>query len=454
MSNRTINPQPTPSLVPPSNPSSNPSSSQPVVPTDEYFEADFELVQACKKFLKDCDDVRATSSINPFSGKRIKKYKPTFYNVKEKVKDYLNKLDDEEFHSPIRGVEFYVDKVPARDFQTNDYHLTKKVQNDVLVQDWHKKVEKRLKEMESVVKEDDSENRISTWKYNTSLLDIFKDDADFEMKKLRWIEQNPELYSWLDVFKPEVFQHKYLMKHLILHKYNFNHFIGNLHYSCDLFITKRYDAFTNNIPTEQRYAPSMIMLWIYHPLILNGRKFLKKNKMKINDYLKSKPSNLVRIKSQHISSLILANFISKAKVEDLSKIKENYDEYFNRIMTESFIYIDRETIFSRTHFYSMFPDFLANRIRPYRYTYIKFSDLEDFDKIIDMLDNKPKPIPQPPTMPNEIVISSDDEEEIIHMNTEDKSKTKVCAPPRVLLSKRIDPKCELSDISDSSDEER
>jgi len=378
----------------------NNNSTLPPLPGDlaertAYFEAEYEIVEACKKFMKDCEDISKTRVTNPWSSKSIKKYGNTYYKIYQDVKKYLNSLDEEEFHSPIRGVEIIVDKVAPCSEYPVDYHLNKTMQGDVVLDNWHLKIEKNLEiiEKDEVVQEiEDQKSKILNWKYDSLILNIT--DEELERKKLRWIERNIQLYSFLDVYKPEVFQNKYLMKHLTSLDFNFTNFTNYLHYICDLFLTKRYDSGSNVIPPEHRHAPAMIMLWIYHPFIVQARKYLAKNKKKIESFVKSKPENTVKITKTHISSLILASFIINAKVEELENIKKDYDAYFDKIMTASFRKFESDGILGRIGYRTLLTYFLANRIRPYRYTDITFTDLENFDVIIDGLDNKPRPPPE------------------------------------------------------------
>lgn len=395
-------------LLGPATPDSSTPDPYPSLNTP-YFEAEYEIVEACKKFLKDCEDSAKTRVVNPWTSKTIKKYGTTYFKIYTDVKKYLNSVDEEEFHSPIRGVELLIQKVPPANLNVVDYHLTKKIKNDKICENWHLKVEKNLKDLEiheSAQEIEEQKSKITNWKYDSPIMNV--NNEELNRRKERWMERNIQLYSYLDVYKPEVFEHKYLLKHLTCFDYNFTNFTNYLHYNCDLFLTKRYES-SSHINPEQRYAPAMIMLWIYHPIILNGRKFLNKHKKRLETYIKCKPENTIKLAKQHISSLLLTCFILNAKIEQLEEIKKDYENYFEKIMTESLRKFEREGILGRIGYRTLFTNFLANRIRPYRYTDFTFGDLETFDAIIDGLDDKPKPPepnPEPIPVASSVSVSS------------------------------------------------
>jgi hypothetical protein len=414
-------------------PSAGPTPSLPEAP---FFEAEYEIVEACKKFLKDCEDSSKTRVLNPWTSKAIKKYGSTYFKIYQDVKKYLNSVDEEEFHSPIRGVELLIQKVAPLEIYPEDYHLCKKESKDIVLNNWHTKVLNNLKDWEkkeSNLEVEQSRIRISNWKYDSLLINF--DESQMQNKMNRWIENNIQLYSFLDYYKPELFQNKYLSKHLICFNYNFTNFTNYLHYNCDLFLTKRYESSVTVIPTEQRYAPAMIMIWIYHPLIHNGRKFLSKHKKRLETFIKSKPS--IKIAKQHISSLLLASFIVNAKVENLEEIKKDYDTYFDKIMTESLRKYEREGILGRIAYRTLLTNFLANRIRPYRYTDFTFSELENFDQIIQGL-NEPERTnedTQPePRQTNPLENPDSDNEEEISLSS---VASVPLAPPRFIRASRL-----------------
>ena len=357
-------------------------------------EGDYELVQECKKFLIYHNDTSLRSVYNPFSNRRIKKGSATYIQIYTQVKRYLENLDDEEFHSPLKIDTFHVDIVPPKEQKSIDKYLTKNVlESDRICNDWYKKVEEKIKKLsdsKEEVDENGGEFQLKYWKYDSPICGI--SDNELEIKQTKWILSNPELYSFLDYYKPEVFKNKYLMKHLFLRDINFKSFVESLQTACDIYLRKSYGSSYLSIPTEQMYPVMIIMLWIYQPFILNARKYMKKNKNKIVDYIQRKPNNTVKLNKQQICSYILGYFIRSTKIEDLDKIKMDYDSYFSTKLNESFTLMDVEHIVSRGHFRLLLTDFLSNRIRPYRYTPVKYGCLENFDKIVEYLDKPPRSV--------------------------------------------------------------
>lgn len=397
-----------------SNINSNENAPSPSLPQEPLplFEAEYEIVEACKKFLKDCEDPSKIRLLNPWTSKSIKKYGSTYFKIYQDVKKYLKSVDEEEFHSPIRGVELLVEKVSPQEIYPEDYHLCKKELKDVILDSWHLKIEKNLQDLEkkeSILELEHTKTKISNWKYDSLLINF--NDTQMKTKMERWIERNIQLYSFLDVYKPEVFQNKYLSKHLICFDYNFNYFTNYLHHNCDLFLTKRYEP-TCTLPSEQRYAPAMIMLWIFHPIIQNGRKFLSKHKKRLETFIKSKPENTIKIAKQHLSSLLLTSFIFNAKVESLEQIKKDYDTYFEKIMNDSLRKFDNERILGRIAYRTLLTNFLGNRIRPYRYTDFTFNELENFDLIVKRLDEPEITTEDSPPEPRQITLFENQDEEI------------------------------------------
>lgn len=355
---------------------------------DNYHE--YETVQACKKFMADFNDINVRYVYNPFTDRKVKKGSSTFVTLYNQVKSYLENLDDEEFHSPIKIENVLIDRVPAREVRSTDKYLSKNVlETDTINHEWFKKVEKKLKVISESKSESPEESfNINYWKYDTPFVMIHNDELEIRMVK--WIQSNPELYSFIDYYKPEVFKHKYLMKHLVNSQYNFTQFTTWLQYTCDIFIKKTFERHNTGIPNEYRYAVSMILLWIYQPFIMNARKFIKKNKKKIEEFMRKIPNSQLKINKQQVCSIILAHFIRATKVEDLEKISNDNETYFENCLKEILDIITKENILTRPYYKQLLTEFLSGRIRPYRYTNVRFSDLENFDKIVEYLENPPK----------------------------------------------------------------
>lgn len=356
------------------------------------YDYEYEMVESCRKFMRDFNDFSVRYVYNPFTDRKVKKGSSTYSTIYHQVKRYLENLDDEEYHSPIKVEIFKVDVVPAREGRHQDKYLSKNVlDTDRVDNDWHKKIAKKFKafsESKDIVIGDGL--NLSNWKYDTPIMSI-KDD-DLEILKMKWIQNHPELYSFLDTYRPEVFKNNYLMKHLVAHEFNYTQFTQWLQTSADVFLRKTYESYTSSIPNERRYPVSMIMLWIYQPFILQARKYLKKHTKSLDDMIQKKPVSQVKITKPHLSSVVLAFFIRSAKVEDLEKIKTNYELYFENTFKEAVQMIERENIISRPGYRQLFTDFISSRIRPYRYTTLKISDFENFDKIVGYLDVPPRPM--------------------------------------------------------------
>ena len=348
---------------------------------------DYETVMSCKKFMKDFSDVSLRYVYNPFTDRKVKKGTSTFTTLYHQVKRYLENLDDEEFHSPIKIEQLLVDVVPAQNIPSIDKYLNNNIlESDTVNHEWFKKVEKKLK----VLSETKEEHREEGFNLNMWKLDSAMQFGDFEIHLSKWIQSNPELYSFLDHYKPEIFKNKYITKYLIQTPYTYHSFVSWLQYSCDIFLKKSYESFSTAIPNDHRYVVSMIMFWIYQPFILNARKFLKKNKNQIEEFMRKIPSSQLKINKQQLCSIILAYFIRETKVEHLDNAKSNYHDYFEKSMKNAFQYITRENIMSRVFYRQLLTEFLSSRIKPYRYVNVKFNDLENFDKIVEYLDNPPK----------------------------------------------------------------
>ena len=376
------------------------------------IEYEYELVESCKKFMRDFHDVSIRYVYNPFTDRRVKKGSSTYISIYHQVRRYLESLDDEEYHSPLKINDFKIDIVPAREGRVQDPYLSRNVlETDRIDNEWHKRLSNKMKGISESKEVVGDGLNLSTWKYDSPIMSIKDDDLD--ILKMKWIQNHPELYSFLDIYKPEVFKNKYLTKHLVSHDFNYNQFSQWLQTSADIFLRKTYESYSTTIPNERRYPVSVIMFWIYQPLIFQARKYLKKHKKDLDELIQKKPANQVKITKQQLSSVILAFFIRSAKVENLEQIKTNYELYFEKTMIEAIQMINRDNIISRPGYRQLFTDFMAARVRPYRYTNIRFGDLENFDKIVDYLDNPQKLLPvlinEPITNESKDEVSDDDE---------------------------------------------
>ena len=362
-----------------------------VIDSSNYMgDREYELVQSCKKFMSDFNNVQVRYVYNPFTDRKIKKGTSTYTSLYHQVKKYLENLDDEEFHSPIHIKELYIDIVsPRSNNLIIDHRLSKNVlETDTISKDWYKKVEKKLKIIAKTT--DESENILCDyWIFFTPLENIT--DEELEMKKMKWIQNNPELYSFLDHYKPEVFQTKFICKHLYQYQFVFHQFTEWLQHTCELFIKKSFESFSSTIPIDNRYPVAMISLWIYQPLIFHARKFIKKNNKVIQEFIMKKPVKQVKLSSRHVSSFLIAYFIFKTKIEHLEKVKLDYQTYFEKYLKEGLEFIDKENILYRPYYKQSITEFLQGRIRPYRYTNVTFTNLELFDKLIYRLENPNKP---------------------------------------------------------------
>jgi hypothetical protein len=366
--------------------------------SDNYVETNHDLAEACREFLKKHNDSTVTRVYNPFSDRVIKKSGPTYYNVLTQAKKYLGSLDDEEYHSPIKTLQIIAKPIPPmkNEDKTPEKYLNQLVEDDVILENWVNKIEKKLEKLkEQKSSESGLENRYLSWVYDESIMNYFASDTHFQNRKNEWINRNPELYSFLDYYKPEVFQNTYICKQLIIENYDFDTFKTYLSKTCESFVTKRYDTVYYNsvgsLTASQRYPCSLVMIWIYSSFIAEGRKFMKKkeNKEKLDKYIASKPAHMMKIKKQHFSSLIQAFFLMKTTIENIEKAKEDYSTYFDKLLKDFFVLSDKDAIFSRYYYNSILTDFLGNRLRPYRYSNIKMEDLENFDKIVQDLNVRP-----------------------------------------------------------------
>jgi hypothetical protein len=362
---------------------------------NNYIEADYRTVELCKDFMKDCQDVSKMHVYNPFTNRRVKKGTGTYSSLYYSVKKYLQSIDDEEFHSPIKDVSCICKHVSPNVNENFDIGMTAE-QSSLLpiCKDWTIKAKENLKKMEmsEVKKEKETrKDRLFCWRNDIIDLEfIFVNDQEFETKKQEWVAKNPELYSFFDFHKPQVLTNKFLMAHVFQYDENPEYLMYYLQNSAQVFLNKDYGYGHNRPRNEKRYACAMIMFWIYADFINQVRKFLKKNSKKLAAFLESKPSNLVKINKNHFSSLALANFLFYTKPDMLESVKTNYENYFNDCLKNFFEWCNRESVYSKVFYKSKFFDYMSSRIKAYRYISIQYDDIENFDEIIEYVSH---PIP-------------------------------------------------------------
>ncbi len=359
-----------------------PSVTDQTIEDNNYIEADFRTVELCKKFIADYGDIAQTYLFNPFTQRKIKRGKSTCFDVYQKAKKYLSSLDDEEFHSPIKNVKIKIRHVDppiytvddSFDINMNDNRIIEDwtIKAKLNCADWIKKMEK--KEI------DDKKKELMCWRNDI----IISRDEDFEKIKENWIIRCPEIYSFLDTFKPEVLENKFLMHHVFQYDDEPKYFILFLQNHTNLFLSKDYGYGNSSRPhSDKRYAASMITFWIYAEFIKQSRKYLKKHSKKLQDYLASKPTSLVRITKNNLNSLCVAFFINRTPPDLLQSAQNDYDKYFTDLLNTFFQWCERESVYAKRYYSSMFLDFMASRIKPYRYISLNYDHFERFDEIIE-----------------------------------------------------------------------
>jgi hypothetical protein len=373
-----------------------------------YFEADYEQVVLCRKFMRDVENIDKRSVYNPFTCRVIKKGSSTYVLVYNQVKSYLEKLDDEEFHSPIKNVELVVTKVEGVKCMELDHHLEKSLVCNIS-DSFMDKVKLNLKKYISQKVQDEKSlktNSFYSWRY-----DYFNNCADenYEILVNKWIQSNPELYSFIDYYKPEVLNNSYLMKHLITYDEPAKYFINYIQNCCNIFIHKIYEYGISTPKVEKRYPCGIIMLWIYKDFINESIKFLKKNCKKLSEYLESKPKTEVRLSVSAIKSIVFAWFLLHTGPDKLENVKTKYDEHFNKLLREMFLWSDRERIYAKTYYRHLFLNFMANRVKPFRYIDINYKVFSEFDQLIQFISN---PIPVDDDTDQENDIEDNGKEEV------------------------------------------
>lgn len=360
---------------------------EPVQTENNYIEADFRTVELCKEFMRDYTNFSKTHLYNPFSGRRIKRGTGTFVSVHLSVKKYLQSLDDEEFHSPIKNVQVLCKNVSNNlDRPIDD--LDFEILDDKINREWIPKAKinyKALVQKQEREEKAAAEKDLFQWR-NDLILDA---NENFALKLSEWKLRSPELYSFLDTFKPEIFENKFMMHHVFLYDEQPNYFILYLQNSARLFLNKDYGYSIHRPVTEKRYAPAMVMFWIYANFISNARKYLKRNSKKLSDYLSSKPSNLLRITKNNLNSLAIAHFIHNTPPDCLClfSAKDDYEKHFDQQMTSFFEWANRESVYAKIYYRSQFLDFMASRVKGYRYISIHYEDFDRFDDIIQYVSN-------------------------------------------------------------------
>jgi hypothetical protein len=355
-----------------------------------YFEADHDQVVLCKKFLRDIENIDKRTVYNPFTCRVIKKGSSTYVSVYHQVKSYLEKIDDEEYHSPIKNIELFVDRISALKCEHPDINLEKTNQCRVS-ETFMENVKVNLKKLVSQKLKDEKSlktNSYHNWRYDSS--NLLCTDINYEKLVSNWVHNHPEIYSFIDHYKPDVLKNKYLMKHLITYDEPATYFINYIQNCCDVYLNKMYEYGFSKPSIEKRYPCAIIMFWIYSDFIVESRKFLKKNTKKFSEYIASKPANEVRLSKTQMTSIALAWFLFRTKPDQLEPIKTNYEQYFNTIFTEMLNWFNSERIYSKVYFRHLFLNFMSNRVKPYRYIDIKYDVFSEFDKIVQFISN---PIP-------------------------------------------------------------
>lgn len=356
-------------------------------PEDNYIEADYRTVELCRSFMKDYENDKILY-YNPFTGRRIKKGTSTFSSVYCMVKKYLKNLDEEEFHSPIKNVTLHCKHINIESLSNNkeeEFETNQDATNqDVIVNDWTEKAKANMKTLflnQEKSQKEAEQRELYQWR-NDLIMDL---SANFETKRSEWININPELYSFLDTYKPEIFENKFLMNHIFLYDDHPSYFINYLQNSSKNFLNK--DGYGVNRPNaEKRYSPAMVMFWIYSDFLKNARKFLKKNSKKMSDYLKSKTA-LVRLNSSHLNSLSIAHFLFHTPPEKLSVANDNYEKYFEDLLKTFFTWCNAESVVSKIYYMCNFCDFMGSRIKPYRFINFHYDDISRFKEIIEYVSN-------------------------------------------------------------------
>jgi len=353
-------------------------------PEDNYIEADYRTVELCRSFMKDYEQDKILY-YNPFSGRRIKKGTSTFSSVYCSVKKYLKNLDEEEFHSPIKNVV-----LQCKPASINSNLLNSKeeeeygINEDKIVNDWTEKAKRNMKTLFSNQEKSQKEaekRELYQWR-NDLIMDL---SENFEAKRSEWMVRNPELYSFLDTYKPEVLENKFLMNHIFLYDEHPGYFITFLQTQSKNFLNKDYGYGVNRPNSDKRYSPAMVMFWIYSDFLKNARKFLKKNTKKISEYLKSKTAP--RLNTSHLNSLAIAHFLYHTPAEKLAAAKENYEKYFDDLLKTFFTWSNSESVYSKIYYQTKFCDYMGSRIKPYRYINFHYDDFARFDQIIDYVSN-------------------------------------------------------------------
>ena len=77
----------------------------------ENSEKDYELVLRCKRFMDYYDNPSVGYLYNPFTQRKVKRGSSKWSTLHTQVKKYLEDLVEEEFHSPLKIEELFVDAV-------------------------------------------------------------------------------------------------------------------------------------------------------------------------------------------------------------------------------------------------------------------------------------------------------------------------------------------------------
>ena len=350
------------------------------------FDYDEDFIRNCAQFKKDFDNPNNLRIYNPYSGRKIKKDSSTASDIYDKVKKILLTIDEEEYHSPIKMDLYLIDKVPACLEHPEDENLMVQVEDDRIVENWYEGIDKKLKSMEKkkeIVMLEKDKIKYSYWKYEDLVYHIPDQTLDQVFEK--WTMNYPEIYSFLDHYLPEFCECKPIMKHLTMTNFSLESFVNVLPNNCKMFFYRQVDY--RNV--YENYYPAMILSFmIYRHFMRSCLKFLKLNKIKMNQFLESKNKTTLRINIKHLKSMLFSYFIMHTPIEKLEEAKSA--NYLDRLMTKALTEIDAKNMCYRFEYRQLITDVLGWKIKRHRYISLSFSDLENFGEIWDFLCDKVK----------------------------------------------------------------
>jgi len=370
---------------------------------EEFIEADFMTVELCKNFMRDFNDTSKNILVNPFSGRKIKRGKGMFSSVYSSTVKYLQNLDDEEFHSPIKNVAIKVDTILSKQDDSQTSCSLVEMNKDAVIEEWTERAKLNYKTyLKSLSDERSKQDMTEKIRWRNDILIVpdsergarselsfnaatgSSSSLSFEKRKTEWAMKYPEIFSFLDTFKPQVLENQFLMEHVFIYDDRPEYFINYLKNTAQVFLEKHYDHAPIRPVPEKRYAASIILFWIYSDFITDTRNFLKKQSNKLTDFLKTRKCNPV-FKKATLSSLALVYFIYKTPPENF--LNPNYEDLFNQFLSWSI----RHEVWSKSYYRNSFLDYLSCRVKPFRYIKITFDDFENFEEIVKFISN---PLPE------------------------------------------------------------